>query len=413
MADSKMKQQEEEESKRRKLKLISYHYTINAMLSLLTFNTRTTILRDLTNGNAQRMSSYMSTWSLCIGAAEFLLNPTVGRLSDTYGRKFWMCLSPVVCTFLKALVLIRPTLFTISLEKIICDGLRPLCGTTMVNAALADTVPREELKQAFASMLAYVGISVVGGPLIGGALQARFGSSGPYLLATILSIGLAYMNINYLEETLQEDKKRPFKGIASPFAILQLFTNGSKLALASTAQLFSHLCEAKNLGTVNQLYQLNQLGWDSTLMSGYTMTVGLGFFFGSPAAKWSMKTFGDFGHTTMTNIVSILNYFIKGFIGGSTSMWFGQLLNIYGGTRNNALRGTSSRLGSEAGIGKGEYSGLHANLRALCVFISPLIWSNMYTMGLRNGNGGFPYIGCGISIIISELLQRRLASGKK
>ena len=43
-----MKQQEEEESKRRKLKLISYHYTINAMLSLLTFNTRTTILRDLT-----------------------------------------------------------------------------------------------------------------------------------------------------------------------------------------------------------------------------------------------------------------------------------------------------------------------------------------------------------------------------
>ena len=90
MADSKMKQQEEEESKRRKLKLISYHYTINAMLSLLTFNTRTTILRDLTNGNAQRMSSYMSTWSLCIGAAEFLLNPTVGRLSDTYGRKFWM-----------------------------------------------------------------------------------------------------------------------------------------------------------------------------------------------------------------------------------------------------------------------------------------------------------------------------------
>ena len=33
---------------------------------------------------------------------------------------------------------------------------------------------------------------------------------------------------------------------------------------------------------------------------------------------------------------------------------------------------------------------------------------------LRNGNGGgFPYIGCGISIIISELLQRRLASGKK
>ena len=53
MADSKMKQQEEEESKLRKLKLISYHYTINAMLAFINV--------QYTNYNITRFNKWKCT----------------------------------------------------------------------------------------------------------------------------------------------------------------------------------------------------------------------------------------------------------------------------------------------------------------------------------------------------------------
>ena len=36
---------------------------------------------------------YLAAWTLAIGAGEFLLNPTVGKLSDAIGRKPFMLLS--------------------------------------------------------------------------------------------------------------------------------------------------------------------------------------------------------------------------------------------------------------------------------------------------------------------------------
>ena len=59
-------------------------------------------------------------------------------------------------------------------------------------------------------------------------------------------------------------------------------------------------------------------------------------------------------------------------------------------------------------MGKGEYSGLAANLRALMVFASPFLWSGLYNRGMKTGNGGLPFLGAAIAMVASELILRTI-----
>lgn len=110
--------------KKAQLRLLNLHMMSNIALSLFTFSSRTTLLQELVKNDSARMVNILSAWASTIGAAEFLLNPTMGRLSDYYGRKPFMLMSPVACVVLKTWCALNPSVLALSLEKVICDGLR-------------------------------------------------------------------------------------------------------------------------------------------------------------------------------------------------------------------------------------------------------------------------------------------------
>ena len=121
-----------EKKRRRRLLLLLYaHMTSNISLSLFNFNSRTTLLGKLLDNDAARMSKILARWASTIGFLEFLFNPTIGRLSDKIGRRPFMLLSPVACVLLKTWVYFSPSVTSLSFEKIVCDGLRTLSGSTM------------------------------------------------------------------------------------------------------------------------------------------------------------------------------------------------------------------------------------------------------------------------------------------
>ena len=159
-----VKQEEEEDSRqrirrrRRRLLLLLYaHMTSNISLSLFNFNSRTTLLGKLVNNDASLMSKILSRWASTIGLLEFLFNPTIGRLSDKIGRRPFMLCSPIACVLLKTWVYLSPSLTSLSVEKIICDGLRTLSGSTMCAAALSDLLSGEDLAVAFGELYACAG----------------------------------------------------------------------------------------------------------------------------------------------------------------------------------------------------------------------------------------------------------------
>ena len=61
-----------------------------------------------------------------------------GRATGSLAARL-MLVSPVVSAVLKALVAWRPGLLTLTLEKVLCDTLRTISGTTMCAQALRET----------------------------------------------------------------------------------------------------------------------------------------------------------------------------------------------------------------------------------------------------------------------------------
>ena len=109
----------DEKNKQTQLRLLNIHMMSNIALSLFTFSSRTTLLQQLVKNDSARMVNILSTWASTIGAAEFLLNPTMGRLSDYYGRNPFMLTSPVACVILKTWCALNPSILALSLETIL------------------------------------------------------------------------------------------------------------------------------------------------------------------------------------------------------------------------------------------------------------------------------------------------------
>ena len=58
-------------------------------------------------------------------------------------------------------------------------------------------------------------------------------------------------------------------------------------------------------------------------------------------------------------------------------------------------------------FGKGEFSGLIANLRALIVAITPLIHTKAYQLGLKVGQTGGAFLTAGVFVLVAEYVHRK------
>jgi MFS family permease len=70
-------------------------------------------------------------------------------------------------------VLASPSLVSLTVERIVCDGLRTLSGSTMGAAAVADLVPKSQLAKGFSGLWSRMGVAIIGGPLLASRLTAR------------------------------------------------------------------------------------------------------------------------------------------------------------------------------------------------------------------------------------------------
>ena len=140
------------------LKSLYAHCAINMSVSMLTFSTRSELLLPLVGGDYNRVAVYMSGWTAATAALEFLVNPTIGKLSDAFGRRIFLLIAPVANIILKTWVLLNPTIVSLTVERLICDGLRTLGGSTMGLAMLSDLLPQDQFAQGAATLVSFMGI---------------------------------------------------------------------------------------------------------------------------------------------------------------------------------------------------------------------------------------------------------------
>ena len=74
---------------------------------------RPLLVLDIYNKNAQSAAAKLAQLGSLGGVMEFAFNPLIGRLSDKFGRKPFLMLSPIVCCLLRLSVYLNPTNLTV------------------------------------------------------------------------------------------------------------------------------------------------------------------------------------------------------------------------------------------------------------------------------------------------------------
>ena len=401
--------QQGEQRKQQQLSLVMSHVTINMAVSIMNFQTRGEILKNILGGDYSSVGRYMSYWTGLTACVEFLLNPTIGKLSDTYGRKPFMMLSPYAAIVLKTWVLLRPSLLSLTVERVVCDGLRTLSGTTMGNAAITDLVAPDQLRSAFSTMYTALGAAIVVGPLVASRMSAR----ATYYAAIGLACVQLYTDQFWLKETLPPAQQRPYAGFVNPFEMFRLFTTGSEATtLSYWIMTFQNLLDVKIMADPLITIQLNTLKWSRAATQQFSSILGMGFVVGGKLTDVLIRALGVtdvHSRTTVTHGITFVGNTLLGLFPSSFTMMLDGVGGWVGNTRSHGIKQLSTNLTLKGGlIGKGELAGLQANLRALCVSIGPFLYAMAYTRGVKMGRPAFALLLSASFVLLAEMYHQKL-----
>ncbi|MDE0112978.1 MAG: TCR/Tet family MFS transporter [Albidovulum sp.] len=165
------------------------------------------LLIEVGDGTLTNAAAWGGILSSVFAVMQFVCGPTIGSLSDRYGRRpvllvslFFMSLDYLIMGFAHAIWLLL-------LGRII-GGITAATAATAA-AFVSDISTPDEKAQNFGLIGAAFGIGFILGPVLGAAF-AELGTRGPFFAAAALSMCNLALGYFVLPETVTDDIRRPF-----------------------------------------------------------------------------------------------------------------------------------------------------------------------------------------------------------
>jgi MFS transporter, DHA1 family, tetracycline resistance protein len=252
-------------------------------------------------GDAALVSGWMF---FAFSLAQFLFGPTMGNLSDAFGRRPLLLLA-VLGLFIDYMVMtFAPTIAWLYFGR----ALAGLLGSSYViaNAYIADVTLPEGRAKAFGTMGAAFGLGFVIGPAIGG-LIGEYGARLPFIVAACVSA----LNLSYgyfvLPETLPLEKRRPFEWKRSnplgTFKVFQAYPGVLPLCIV----MFTYFFATSVYPAIWTFWGPAKFGWTESVV-GLTLAVFgiITAVFQGALSGPSVKYFGE--HNTA--LIGMISAFI-------------------------------------------------------------------------------------------------------
>lgn len=142
-------------------------------------------------------------------AAQFVAGPTIGRLSDRYGRVPVLVVSQIGTAIAFALLASAQSVWMLFFARIL-DG---ITGGNIIaaQAYVTDITPKEKRAESLGYIFAAFGLGFIFGPAVGGVLSAWFGSRAPLWLACVAATVVVFITWFTLDETVSAEKRAESK----------------------------------------------------------------------------------------------------------------------------------------------------------------------------------------------------------
>ncbi len=250
-------------------------------------------------------AAFIGGWMFfAFSATQFLFGPTLGNLSDAYGRRPLLLIAVFGLGIDFLVTALAPSLLWLFVGRTFAG----LCGGSYViaNAYIADVTPPEGRAKAFGMMGAAFGLGFVIGPAIGGLLGA-YGPRVPFFVAAGISLLNFVFGYLVLPETLTLEQRRSFEWArANPFGTFKVFSS-YRGVLPLCLVLFVYFFASSVYPAIWPFWGIAKFGWDATMIGltlagfGILMALTQGILTG-PA----VKALGEWNTAMLGLVVAVI-----------------------------------------------------------------------------------------------------------
>ncbi|MEM7422927.1 MAG: TCR/Tet family MFS transporter [Pseudomonadota bacterium] len=340
-------------------------------------------LSGLSIGEAAIWGGYLA---FSYALMQFVFSPTIGNLSDRYGRRPILLISLATLSVDYIVMALAPTLWLLFVGRIIAG----IAGATYSTATafIADVTPKEQRAAAFGLVGAGFGVGFVFGPAIGG-LAGEFGTRAPFIAASIVAFANFIYGWFVLPESLSPENRRPFDWRrANPLGGIRQI---AKFPMVAWFILVSFLYSVSHYvyPSIWSFYTKEKFAWSNLEIGLSLAAVGIGF---AIVQGWAIRYILRWLGEKMTAYVGFFMNF-AGMVGIAMIVQGWMIyaimpLIVLGDIVKPALTGLmSNRIPDDA---QGELQGVIASAQAITVIISPVMLTQLFGAFTHPG-GALPY----------------------
>ncbi|MFO0551964.1 MAG: TCR/Tet family MFS transporter [Polyangiaceae bacterium] len=361
------------------------------------------LISELTNLGLEDAAPWGGYLSTVYAVLNFLAGPTIGNLSDRFGRRpvLLVAMASLGANFL--LMGLARSIAVLFIGRILSG----IAGATLSTASayIADVTEKERRAQAFGMIGAAFGVGFILGPVLGGLL-AGISTRAPFFAAAALSLVNVLYGAIVLPESLPADRRRPFDlSRANPLGAFRQF---SKLPHVSLLIVTLGIFQFAQMlfPVIWAFYAGIKFGWSSRAIGislglvGLSAAVVQGGLIGPVLRRLGPVKTAVFA--MVGGAVTLVLY------GLANQGWMVYVLIPFGAVMGLAPPAVnsiaSSRIDPSA---QGELQGAVASINALATVLSPLVMTQTLSYFSRSGAPihfpGAPFIVAAAALLVATL----------
>jgi MFS transporter, DHA1 family, tetracycline resistance protein len=312
--------------------------------------------------------------SFSFAAMQFLVGPTVGNLSDRFGRRPVLLCSLGILALDFLIMALASSLAMLFLGRIL-SGIAAATNST-ANAFMADISSKEQRAKNFGLLGAAFGFGFIIGPVIGG-IAGEYGTRAPFYTAAALAFANFCFGLIVLPETLETQKRRPFQWLrANPVGGLKQV---AKIPMVAWFMVTVFLFETANFvyPSVWAYYTKETFKWSTSEVGLSLAAVGAGIVI---VQGWLIRHVLRFLGETRTFVAGAI-IGISGMIGLTFAtegwmfyMWLPAV--ALAGMATPAISALMSNVTPDDA--QGELQGVRSSVIAIVTIISPVLMTQLF-----------------------------------
>lgn len=353
------------------------------------------------------ISSFVGIITALFAFCEFIASPTLGLLSDRFGRRPVLLLSMAGSAIGYLLLGWGGALWILFLGRII-DGLTA-GNISTIFAYVADITPHDQRAKRYGMIGGAIGLGFIIGPAIGG-VAAHWGLSAPMYLAAAMCLFNCIWAYFALPETLSKSEDTRFRlADINPMAAFKVIKSNAALRSLLLASIFHFLAFAQLQGNIT-VYFKEVLSWNAAQMGIIFLLVGIADFITQGYLVRKLHHFYDEQQLSVIGIsIAGIMYvvfasFVRFHITGE--VYVAYLIYAFGkGLFEPSMSSLVSKKASNKDQGKAQ--GSYQSLQSLTRVIGPITAAFLY-----NIHKSLPYLVSCVLTLISVILFLKLGQIK-